>query len=99
MHIYTEIGSVLLKMDAVAQLFPQQYLETFKAKANVEKFIPDFDNAMGANVFHFRGLLYWPTFGQRCWLYYSPLVAKTFSFLSSSIWISVYQKLVLSSLE
>ena len=52
MHIYTEIGSVLSKMDAVAQLFPQQYLETFKAKANVEKFfIPDFDNAMGANVF------------------------------------------------
>ena len=42
MHIYTEIGSVLSKIDAVAQLFPQQYLETFKAKANVEKFIPDF---------------------------------------------------------
>ena len=42
MHIYTKIGSVLSKMDAVAQLFPQQYLETSKAKANVEKFIPVF---------------------------------------------------------
>ena len=51
MNIYTQIGSVLSKMDAVAQLFPLQYLETFKAKANVKKFIPPFDNAMGANVF------------------------------------------------
>ena len=38
-------------MDAVALRFPKQYLQTFKSKSNIKKFIPAFDNAMGANVF------------------------------------------------